>query len=524
MPPSVDSSDNENHRDETFEIIDSSRRGQLMQMIRTAVARDNKKQVTKILGKKERRMSSVALEKMQSLWTSMLEFENMFQGKEASIRNELYYQEALIEILRQMGDQTGSWKLVLYESVDPFSGKLVIESLTMWGIQIRECQLFHQRADAIASNLRKKFEEANPQVKVSEDEESDQEDPPNSENGQDGRRDDKIGSPQAQKDPDFSDLSDNSFFGRLNGVSCNILATDPVEKDPPDSELLSFEPRGPSVDPATGEPFENEVGNEVGNEAEDVVPPSSPSLIPKRPSTLTKDQNSVAMKTPAGPSYLSPPSLTEINPSTSSPMRIHRDENIVDHRPIDRNEINFQNRVDRVFHKHGRIWDENRASAERLSRDREGASRYLQNSIMSTRSYELNTAQKWGRSGAIQHREHRGQVKRGSSLNYPVPKRSRSVQVQRMREMNRQFEECLSLYQRMDHEMKSFQQFQPVEGNAGVIKRNCKHCSNLAGKPVFHAGPFGGRKNCFFDQSGRKKHAIYTPTVHTGSPNFRQMH
>ena len=184
----------------------------------------------------------------------------------------------------------------------------------------------------------------------------------------------------------------------------------------------------------------------------------------------------------------------------------------MDHRPIDQQEQRFQNRCGRLFREYETRWESNRVSRERLARDQEGAARYLQNSILSTRSHELSTAQKWGRQGAMHVRETMGQVKRGSSINYPVPKRSRSVQVERMREMNNQFAECLNLYQAMDQEMQTFQHFQPVGNDAGVLKRNCKHCSRLSGIPIYHVGPYGGRgPNCIFDQTGRQRRPICGP-------------
>ena len=64
--PSDNNSDTDDHRDETFEV-DKTRWEQLMQMTRTAWSRDNQKQVVKILSKKDRKMSSVAVEKMKTL-------------------------------------------------------------------------------------------------------------------------------------------------------------------------------------------------------------------------------------------------------------------------------------------------------------------------------------------------------------------------------------------------------------------------------------------------------------------------
>ena len=548
--PSADTNSDEDHRDDTFEL-DATRWEQLMQMTRTAMSRDNRKQIAKLLAKKDRKMSSVAIERMRALSASMQEFRYMFHDKPAEVQSQLHYQEALVEILRQAGDQTGSWKLVLSESVNPFTGKLVIETLSMWGLQLRETAFFHKRADLIAAQLREKFEEANPPVKLSEEEDSDHEDePPNPENGSKDHRDDKNGSPKIHQDPvdpDFPDLSDNSFYSLIQKPSCNLLA-DGANPDSNnlESDLLNYEPQGPSYPPNTPElrlsPMVEPLAQPVVLPLTDMLRPStlthdrkdplsnkdqrgilkSPSLTPKRPSTLTSNPEMGAMITRENDrSLLSPPSLTEINPSTSSPVRCvtnHRDENVVDRsiNQIDQ-EVNFHNRVNRLFKENDRRRHSDIRAAERLTRDREGAARYLQNSIMSTRSHELSTAQSWGRQGAMQ-REPRGQVKRGSSVNYPIPKRSRSSQVERMRAMSDQFAQCLHLYQAMDEEMRSFQQFQPVGGDPKGLRRNCKHCTRFAGIKINHVGPFGGRgKYCIFDQNGRQRRPICAPDE--GSPN-----
>ena len=495
-----DSDSDTDHRDDSFRP-DPSRWSKIQDMIHTATTRDNAKQVAKILSKKDKKMSAVAVDKMKTLNQSMDEFKVMFNGQPAEIMAELHYQEALIELLRLAGDQTSAWKLVLHETVDPFSGNLVIEPLPLWGIQIREIQMCHARADKIASKLRQRFEEANP-PKLSENE-SDDDQGPSKDQGppkSDNHRDEK-GPDQEQNgtDPDFPDVDDEEFYSRLDGPSCNILKTSEQQQD-------SEKPRDdPSNDPT--DIWNYEIQSPKG------IPktPERPSqLIPDRPvspypspifqkwiecPTYTSARPSICETNHVQPitANLSLPSLTEI--ATSSPIGDgkHRDEN------------SFQGQF-------GRRNDQRQLNHGRIQRDQAGCDRYLQNSITSTRAQETATAQKWGRQRAgqqIRTPNRSGQVKRGGQVNYPVPKRSRTSQVEKMRQMNIQFAECLSIYQKMDKEMKAMQGFQaagPTQNASPGRARKCSHCSKLAGKMVRHVGPFGGRgKYCLFNSQGHKR-------------------
>ena len=480
--PSGDSdSENSEHRDDTF-VMDRTRSDKVQDMVRTAWSKDNSKQISKLLSNKDRKLSSVAVDKMRILWGSMLEFKVMFNDRPAHLQTELHYIEALIEVLRLAAEQTGGWKLVLGESVNPFTGTLAIEPLAIWGIQKREIQMFHRRADKLASQLRKKFEEANPPAKgdLSEDESGPEPGPSNPENDpSDNHRDDKDEENQGE----FSDLSDESFYSRLNGPSCNVLEKGPVDRKEPTSKgpfTLTPTSNGPSILIPDPEPPHLIRGN---------IPIQSTSVHP--------------------PLTLSPPSLTEINPSTSSP--IHRDEKQAGTQTVDGNQLYLGPRRKSKQNGAGLV------SPNRLARDKDGCSRYLQNSLLSTRSHETATAQHWGRHGQNRTRETRGQVKRGSSINYPVPKRSRSVQVEKLRAMNQQFAQCLNLYQQMEQGMQGMQMqgmhmYQGVTVDnipESIMKPKCAHCTRLAGFSVRHFGPFGGRgKNCLFNQDGQPKHNV----------------
>ena len=102
----------DSHRDESF-TVDDSRMAMLIQLFLTGVGKDNRKKIAQLIAKKDRRISKIQLERMQTLWNCLNEFRAMFHDKPSAVQQELHYIEPLIEILRQQANQTSGWKLVL---------------------------------------------------------------------------------------------------------------------------------------------------------------------------------------------------------------------------------------------------------------------------------------------------------------------------------------------------------------------------------------------------------------------------
>ena len=469
-----DTDDSVDHRDETYKI-DNSRFLKLQEMIHTALSKDNCKKIAQIIAKEDRRLSTLARDRLKTLWNFMLDFQKRFNGGPIESQGQLDYMEALIEILRLQGSQTSAWKIVLHEATCPFSGKLSIEILALYGMQKREAALFTHRADKLAGILRAKFEAANPPNHLSEeeeDEDSDQ-DPPNPESSQD-RRDDKndpdFKGPEHEKDANFSE-SDEEFLTWAQ-PNCNTLQKpkSPTKKEPAGDEL---------------------------------------ALAP----TATIG---------------SPPSLTKLSPITSSPKQVtlHRDENpknnigsnkIMTTKEIlnyevqfPKNQTNGQNTgISATPEKPKprfpfRKVDMGHLASNRLARDEIGCDQYLQNHISETREHETATADSWGRQGLVQEQaQMQAGRKRAPGVRLPAPKRSRSSLSEKMRQMNIQLQNCLSEVRRLSFENRTAHntpnrhiiqepnsdEFRGTPGR----KRKCSSCTKALKRPIYHPGPFGGR-------------------------------
>ena len=207
--------------------VDHGRFEVMINMFKSGIAKDNPKQISRIINKRETRMSDLARDKFKTLWTAISEFRNMFNNRDAEVRQSLPYQETIIEVLHMQGQQTGAWKLVCTELINPYTGKVMIDGWAVHGLSQKECSFFHDRADRITKKLRVKFEEANP--RLSEDDEDKDE---NGENGKDENGKDTVQKEDHREDNDGFDDDDgytNDDFLDAMGESCEVLNSGPTD-------------------------------------------------------------------------------------------------------------------------------------------------------------------------------------------------------------------------------------------------------------------------------------------------------
>ena len=103
----------------------------------------------------------------------------------------------------------------------------------------------------------------------------------------------------------------------------------------------------------------------------------------------------------------------------------------------------------KTFHREGKSGAKMNTSKNRYEkrqqRDRDGCNKHFQQNLVRTREAEVKAAKSWGRVNARGHQESKGAPKRQQRFTPPVPKRGRSNEANKMREMSNQFQQCLTM-------------------------------------------------------------------------------
>ena len=500
--------------------VDQTRWELLQSMFLSGVGKDNQKVIAKLIKQKDRRISTVARERIQRLWTSINEFKQIFNGQDQSVMQECHYKEALCEILTQQADQTACWKLILAENINPFDGKLIISCWAAYGVQSRECKFFTERADKVSADLREQFKRENGYLSEHEssgDSDTDEGKNEGEQKGDKGKSDHREGKTEGENDG-FSE-SDDDFVAQLRGTKCNVqapLSSSPkpndvenqnlVEKDgnlpknQRDSEIqptenhfenlpeqnLSTEKSGdtpPNPDWSEGSwvPTLTEIppvdeSSDSDNQPSPIDPPGAnvadpnPGHIPEpwqpsvqvvQSSLLSKverllreyDHTRETDTPPVSGSKLPTPKTKKSNgPKISQPSPLNRSnprrpDHHVNGTWVKTPRKNTVNSV-KTFHREGKSGSKSRTQEtkyeQRQQRDRTGCNRNFQQNLVRTREAEVKAAKTWGRVNARGRQEAKGAPKRQQRFTPPVPKRGRSNEVNKMREMSNQFEQCLT--------------------------------------------------------------------------------
>ena len=496
--------------------VDNTRWEMLQSMFLSGVGKDNSKVIAKLISKKDRRISTVAREKLQRLWTSISEFKHIFNGQDQSIMQECHYKEALCEILTQQADQTACWKLILTENINPFNGKLIITCWAAYGIQGRECKFFTERADKLSAELREKFKQDNGYL--SENESSDDSDKSDDEGKSEGKKgeNDREGEGEGENGDGFSENDDDDFVSRLKGSKCNVQA--PLSSSPKPASDANQNVMVQETDnrPSFEARIETVLNNHFENQPEQNKTPTDQSD--------NASPNQLWSESAEGQCWI--PTLTEIPPTADSPnsensgnqpspsnletsnvgriiepwqmttqfvssrfnnsweqaewLRKHPELDTSQFNPgrpwhnpkqpnDPQNEIRFVefmrfNPSGRVVHREG----DNRKSMsvkkshregksaskqhtkknryeQRQQRDRAGCNKHYQQNLVRTREAEVKAAKNWGRYTARGQQGAKGAPKRQQRFTPPVPKRGRSNEANKMREMSNQFQQCLTM-------------------------------------------------------------------------------
>ena len=474
--------------------VDQNRWEMLQSMFLSGLGKDNQKQVVKLIAHKDRRISSIAKEKIQTLWNSISEFKQMFNGQEACLTQQCHYKEALVEILTQQSAQTACWKLSVTESINPFNGRLIIGCWAAYGIQRRECQFFADRADRLSEELRKKFRLDN--GLLSEDDESD-DDSDNSDGDVDdqgrkkdegeGKNEHREGENGGESDKDEFSECDDDFMSRCQQTNCDVM---PVSSspNPPDNppgnppagdlvedqtenrqmtvqEILDYQIQRPEYDWSADEPIPSlteisPVQNSPRNEPP-VIPPPGESPNQNDPDQIDPNQIDPNQINPNRPSE-----QVKAGPSKDS----NSDQAILKHlaqkyptlKNLDKVDLNQDQPVYirspkptpksvKSSHRDGKNTSKTKGRGprqkehQRRQRDQVGCSRYFQRSLVETREAEVRAAKGWGRRSAGARSGPKEAPKRQHHFTPPMPKRGRSNEANQLREMSNQFQQCLSM-------------------------------------------------------------------------------
>ena len=485
--------------------VDQSRWEMLQSMFLSGLGKDNQKQVVKLINSKDRRISTVAKEKIQTLWASISEFKIMFNDQDACVMKESHYKEALVEILTQQSNQTACWKLSITESINPFSGKLIVGCWAAYGIQRRECQFFSDRADRLSADLRKEFRQVN--GLLSEDDGSDDDsdhsdgdvdDQGRERNADEGNSGHREGENEGENDEDGFSECDDDFVSRLQTVNCDVMlmssSPDPSKQEKPGQvnplpendqaesaaltvqEILDYEIQEPRYDWSADDPI-----------------PSLTEIQPV-PNTPPRDRNSPQIPPPGE----SPDQndLVQMNPNQTDPNRNDPDQNdpiitsgqpgpstqadqailkqlaqkyptlknldkvdLKQDRPIFIRSPKFKPtpKSAKSFHREGKNAPkrkQNLRQQQRQQRDQVGCNRHFQQSLVQTREAEIKAARSWGRRSGVWVKTKEA-PKRQHHFTPPMCKRGRSNESNELRHMSNQFQECLSL---MTSQLDGFRQ------------------------------------------------------------------
>ena len=55
-------------------------------------------------------------------------------------------------------------------------------------------------------------------------------------------------------------------------------------------------------------------------------------------------------------------------------------------------------------------------------------------------------------------------------------------------------------------------------GGSKTVERMCRSCTQAAGKPIYHDGPYGGGRNCKYNKNGKPKRSRGVNSVQQNAP------
>ena len=154
--PSNESSQG-NDSDSDVEVppkIPTERLYRIKNTVNAALTKDNRQIIAKILGKDGIKYGQKAQEQMRRLWATLSEFIALVEHAETDVRDQSFYIETKIEVLRMCAEQRGHWKIIPVEQNCPFTGKLEIIPCCVYGIRKNELGFLTHQADSMAEALR----------------------------------------------------------------------------------------------------------------------------------------------------------------------------------------------------------------------------------------------------------------------------------------------------------------------------------------------------------------------------------
>ena len=252
---SLQRSNSDQSDDDNAKPVSRERLEQIRRTVIAALAKDNRQLIAKILGKDGIKYGSVAQESMRAIWATLSEFIALVEQAETDdVREQPFYIETKIELLRMCSEQRGHWKIIPVEQYCPFTGKLEIIPCCVYGIRKSELQRFlAKQADDMSESLRQRMMRENNIVDDEPSESSDVDDNISEDNKSFVEISDDNDPVRAQdNDDDEFDSWDSTTMASLGLSTYASSPRNDISRSPPSLETIESE-SAPLQRPKTAE-------------------------------------------------------------------------------------------------------------------------------------------------------------------------------------------------------------------------------------------------------------------------------